>query len=284
VQTIDNGFETGGWPSLALDSNGLPSVAYFDGNGGDLKYAKLYNGAWQVEKVDTAGSTGLYPSLVMSRNNGAMIAYYKRTTGDLRTAIQVTGGWQISSVDTNGDVGRCASMILDPNRPTASKMAIAYDALGGMKKFAIQSGTGWSFQTVDNATPTGGGSTSLAYEPYKDTDGNYHFAVSYYDSSNSALKFARQGNSGVWTAITVIEQGVQGLYTSLLYDLGNRPNIFYFKKTNVTAYRAQKKAGAWNFTYLGTGGREAQSALKTSTGEIGLTNLDAELRVEILPI
>jgi hypothetical protein len=98
------------------------------------------------------------------------------------------------------------------------------------------------------------------------------------------LKFSRQGNAGVWTAITVIEQGVQGLYTSLLYDLGARPNIFFFKKTNVTAYRAQKKSGAWNFTFLGTGGREAQSALKASTGEIALTNLDDELRVQILPV
>ena len=86
VQTIDDGFEAGGYPSLALDSNGNPRVAYFDGNGGDLKYASFISGAWQVEKVDTAGSVGLYPSLVMSRNDGAMIGYYKRTTGDLRLA------------------------------------------------------------------------------------------------------------------------------------------------------------------------------------------------------
>jgi hypothetical protein len=283
VQTIDSGFETGGWPSLALDSNGLPGVAYFDGGGGDLKYAKLLNGAWKLETVDGPGSTGLYPSLVMSKSNAAMIGYYKRTTGDLRLAIQQPTAWQISTIDSAGDVGRSASMTLDPNRPTTSKLAIAYDAVGGMKKFAIQSGTGWAFQTVDNTTPTGGGSTSMAWEPYKDTDGQYHAAMSYYDSTNSALKFARQGPGGVWTAITVISQGVQGLYTSLLYDLGSRPNIFFFKKTNVTAYRTVKKAGVWQFTYLGTGGREAQSALRPSTGEIGLTNLDAELRVEVLP-
>jgi hypothetical protein len=284
VQTIDDGFEAGGYPSLALDSNGKPHVAYFDGNGGDLKYARMTIGAWEVEKVDTNGSVGLYPSLVMSRNDGAMIGYYKRTTGDLRLATQGSQGWVISNIDTGGDVGRCTSMILDPNRPTASKIAIAYDDSNtGAKKFAIQQGAGWTITTVDNTTPMGGGYTSLAYEPFKAEGDVYHPAISYYDSSNSALKFARQGGNGAWDATTVISQGTQGLYTSLTYDAGNRPNIFFFKKTNVTAYRAYRSGGTWKFNYLGTGGREIQTARKPS-GEVAYTNLDADgIRVELLP-
>jgi hypothetical protein len=283
VQTIDAGLYAGGYPSLALDSHGNPAVAYFDGNGGDLKFAKLVGGAWQVETVDSAGSVGLYPSLVFSRNDGAMISYYKRTTGDLRLAIQVTGGWQISNVDTTGDVGRITQITLDPNRPTASKVAISYDdATTGFKKFAIQSGAGWSIQTVDTTTPTGGGYTSLVYEPFKDADGTYHPAMSYYDSSNSALKYARLSTGTTWINTTVISTGVQGLYTSLFYDVGNRPNIFFFKKTNNTYYRAVKKSGAWAFTYLGTGGREAQIA-KKSDGSLAYTNLDVDgLRVGFL--
>jgi hypothetical protein len=175
-------------------------------------------------------------------------------------------------------------MILDPNRPTASKIAIAYDdSNGGTKKYAIQSGAGWAISTVDNTTPAGGGYTSLVFEPFTDTDTKYHPVMSYYDSSNSALKFARQSSDGTWAASTVISTGVQGLYTNILYDAGNRPNIFFFKKTNVTSYRAVKKSGAWQFTYLGTGGREAQASRK-STGEIGLSNLDTDgIRVDILP-
>jgi hypothetical protein len=282
VQTIDAGQYAGGYPSLALTSTGMPGVAYFDGNGGDLKYAQLVGGAWQVQTVDSAGSVGLYPSLVYSRNNGAMIAYYKRTTGDLRLAVQVTGGWQITNVDTAGDVGRITQMTLDPNRPTASKVAIAYDdATHGTKKFAIQAGTGYTIQTVDNTTPAGGGYTSLTYEPYKDTDGNYHPAMTYYDSSNSALKFARY-NGTAWDNITVVSTGAVGLYTSLFYDAGNRPNIFYFRKTNNAAYRAVKKSGAWNLSFLGTGGREMQVSRKPD-GSLANTNLDTDgLRVDFL--
>ena len=94
--------------------------------------------------------------------------------------------------------------------------------------------------------------------------------MSYYDSTNSALKFARQSAGGVVDRrTTVIAQGVQGLYTSLFYDAGNRPNIFFFKKTNVTAYRAARSGGTWKFTYLGTGGREAQTARKTERRDRG---------------
>ena len=141
-----------------------------------------------------------------------MIGYYKRTTGDLRLAVQVTGGWQISNIDTAGDVGRCTSMILDPNRPTASKIAIAYDdSNGGTKKYAIQAGAGYTITTVDNTTPTGGGYTSLAFEPYTDTDTKYHPVMSYYDSSNSALKFARQGIDGTWATASRLPSTLNAL-------------------------------------------------------------------------
>jgi hypothetical protein len=280
VQTIDPAFEAGGYPSLAIDSRGVPAVAYFDGDGGDLKFAKLIGGAWLTEKVDTAGSVGLYPSLVYN-SDVATIAYYKRTTGDLKLAVQKRGGWQLSNVDTAGDVGRCTSLVLNPNRP--GSISIAYDDSNtGTKKFAEETPSGYAISTVDSTTPTGGGYTSLAYEPYKD-GGRFNPAISYYDSSNSALKFARQNAAGVWTKDTVISSGAQGLYTSLFYDVGDRASIFFFKKTNNTAYRATKKASGWTFTYLGTGGREIQTS-KHPNGSVAFTNLDADgLRVELLP-
>jgi hypothetical protein len=287
VQTIDDGFEAGGYPSLQVDNSNNPRVAYFDGNAGDLKYASFNNGAWTVETVDSKGSVGLYPSLVMSRKGGAMIAYYHRTRGDLRLAVHVPGGWQITAIDgADGDVGRCVSASLDPNRPDASKIAVAYDdSTNHAKKYAIQDGFGYAITTVDSTTLNGGGYTSLAFEPTPAADGRHHPTISYYDSFTTALKFARQtaNESSSWFTQTVVEQGAQGMYTSLVYDAYDRPSIFFFKKTNDTAYRALRNGGTWKFTYLGTGGREAQAARRPS-GEIALTNLDVDgLRVEMLP-
>ena len=78
-----------------------------------------YFGKYPFEKV------GYVLTPTGSMEHETMISYYKRTTGDLRLATQQTGGWAISTIDSAGDVGRCTSMTLDPNRPTASKVAIA---------------------------------------------------------------------------------------------------------------------------------------------------------------
>jgi hypothetical protein len=277
--TIDNGQFAGGWPSLAVDSNNNPVVAYFDGNGGDLKYAALVKGIWTVETIDSSGSTGLYPSLVLS-SDVPMIAYYRRTGGDLRLAVHKSTGWKISTVDDAGDVGRCTSIALNPNSP--GTVAIAYDDSNtGNKKFAYQGASSWVMQTVDSSTPAGGGYTSLAYEPFTSAGKTYKPTISYYDSSTTSLKFARFDGSA-WSNEIVATQGVQGLYTSLYYDTNNQANILFFKKSTVRAYRVRGSFGSWTTSSLGTGGREIQSA-KRSNGTVAYTNLDSDgLRVGFL--
>jgi hypothetical protein len=173
-------------------------------------------------------------------------------------------------------------MTLDPNRPTASKVAIAYeDSTHGDNKFAIQSGAAYAITTVDPSLKAGGGYTSLVYQPYKSSDGTYHPSMSYYDSADTSVKFATQ-SGGAWTATTVYDVGQVGLYTQLWYDAGNRPNILYFKKTNNTIYRATYKSGAWKQIYLTTGGREDKIAVLPSY-QLAFTDLDSDgLRVEFL--
>ena len=93
---------------------------------------------------------------------------------------------------------------------------------------------------------------------------------------------SKQPPGGGWDDSTVISTGAVGLYTSLFYDAGNRANIVYFRKTNNAAYRATARRGSWTFSYLGTGGREIQTARKPD-GTLAYTNLDADgLRVEVM--
>jgi hypothetical protein len=176
LQTIDPNMDAGAYVSLAVDSKGLPGVAYYDGNRGDLKFARMQStGGWSVQTVDSVGEVGLYPSLVFSRTNDPIITYYRKTSGDLRMATTVPGGWQISSVDTTGDVGRFSSLQLDPNFPTVSQISIAYeDTSNGSFKYAVQSGGGWKTMSIDNTTTEGGGYTSLAFEPFRSGDGTFH--------------------------------------------------------------------------------------------------------------
>ncbi|HEX8522100.1 MAG TPA: alginate lyase family protein [Tepidisphaeraceae bacterium] len=272
-QTVDAGLDAGAYISLALDSKGVPGIAYFDGNNGDLKYARLTSGAWKTETVDSLGSVGLYPSLVFSRSDGPMISYFHRTKGDLRLAVANSGGWTISTVDAAGTVGRSGMMTLDPNRPTVSKVAICYeDTSGGRYKYAVQYKTGWKIQTVDSTTPIGGGYMSMAFNPAKDPAGVYQPSISYYDAYNSGLKYAITDGL-TWSATTVAALGKQGLYTNLFYDASGLANILYFDKSKNHVIRAKGTFKKWAFTDYGAGGREMQVA-ETTTGALAYSNLN----------
>ena len=71
-----------------------------------------------------------------------------------------------------------------------------------------------------------GSDTSLAFGP----DGQP--AISYYDDSNSDLKFARfNGNS--WSRTTVDSAGNVGIHTSLAFGPDGQPAISYYDGSNL---------------------------------------------------
>ena len=270
--------------SLTLDNNGNPGIAYFDGWNGDLKYAymdPLYN-SWQIQTVDSKGSTGLYPSLAFSRNNGPVISFYNRTESALQLAQSQGTGFSITTIDSAGDVGRFSSLTLDPNRPDASKWAIGYeDTAHGNYKFALQGlfngGTqvnGFTNYVVDDLSE-GGGYVSLAYYDSGASGAErYKPAMSYYDASNSALRYAQASDTGsTWQAQTVISAKVQGLYTNLLFDDTGKVNIFYYDRTDNEAMWAVLKKGTWTFTPLRAGGREMHVS-EDSAGNIAYSTLN----------
>ena len=82
----------------------------------------------------------------------------------------------------------------------------------------------WTVSAVDNAGSVGV-STSLAFG----SDGQP--AVSYYDSSNGDLKFARF-NGSTWTLTTVDSAGNVGRDNSLAFGPDGLPAISYRDNTN----------------------------------------------------
>jgi hypothetical protein len=272
VETIDSDPLVGYNPSLAIDKNGRPGVAYQDAANGDLRYAHLspLSNAWDVQTVDVKGSTGAYPNLIFNRNNSPSIVYYNKTNGDLRLAQADTNGWLIQTIDSKGDVGRFPSIQLDPNRPTASKFAVAYENTStGDFKYAIQSGSGYRYATVDGSTPIAGGYISMKFFD-SGTDaggGRYKPALSYYDAGHGRLKYAYANNDGGFVTSVIASRKRQGLYSKLSIE-GNRPTVFFFDGTNNRAFKltGTKAAGArWTLADLGPGGREIHFAYRNGT-------------------
>jgi hypothetical protein len=281
VQIVDDGDYCGYTPSLAIDKNGRPGVAYQDAYNGDLKYAFLspITNAWDVQSVDVPGSTGGYPSLVFSRNNTPIIAYYNKTKGDLRMALADTAGWVINTIDSTGDVGRFPSIQLDPNRPTASKFAISYEDTTNFDfKYAIQYQTGWRYETIDASTKIAGGYISMQfYDSGAGTDSRYKPVVTYYDAGAGQLRYAYDATddkNDPWAIKVIAAKKRQGLYSKLHID-GNKPRVFFFDGTNNQAFflsSTKVAGGSWSIAALADGGRDVHYAFRN--GVYYYTSLD----------
>lgn len=82
----------------------------------------------------------------------------------------------------------------------------------------------WEIEIVDSFSQVGE-STSIAL----DSQGNPH--ISYYDRTNSALKYAKLVD-GDWEIETVDSEDDVGRYTSIALDAFDNPHISYYDATN----------------------------------------------------
>ncbi len=270
IQIVDtSGDDVGGNLSIAVNSQNQPAVAYFDGTRGDLRYAILVNGSWNVQTVDSKNSVGLFPSLKFDSSDHPVIAYYKKTTGDLRVAQFDGTNWNITQVATADDVGRSASLAKQPN----GLWAIAYEnSTAGRLQYAYQTNAStWQNVTVDTST-AGISYISLAF----DTSGRA--SISYQETGLGDLKFALN-KSGKWTTGTIASKGSVGMYTRLVFGSDGMANIFYYSKQLNTLMLAKGFMGSWTISQLQANGGRFISAALAPDNTITYTWLDAASQV-----
>ena len=200
TQTINTKDNVGRYTSIALDSNNRPFISYFDTHNNDLKviYKSPIN-TWVDDIVDDNVSiippekpwAEAYTSIALDSGNNPHVSYFDDTFDQLKYARGVNVGgavsWQEVGTIVDGlttQSGRFNSIAINKaiNQPSISYYDDTYHEL----RFAERSCAGpcnWAVQTVDTAGVVGLW-TSLAY-----TYNNLP-VISYYDSSNGALKIA----------------------------------------------------------------------------------------------
>jgi len=107
------------WVSLALDSQGLPYISYYDDRNWDLKYAHWNGTNWTIEIVDSLGSVGASSSIALDSGDNPHISYahgyesvppplylyYTQKKGGVWTPREIVDGTENS--------GRTSSLALD---------------------------------------------------------------------------------------------------------------------------------------------------------------------------
>lgn len=95
---VDRGGNTGVGIGMQLDGANYPHLAYYEYNGGDLRYAapSRSSGKWAIENVDVEGNVGADPALALSDPAGAalpVIVYYDADHKALKGAFKSKAGW-----------------------------------------------------------------------------------------------------------------------------------------------------------------------------------------------
>jgi hypothetical protein len=114
------GSSQAGFSSIALDSSGLPHIAYSyyyeTGAGFDtyaLDYATLTGSQWSITTVDSGYQLGGYPSLALNASNHAFLSYLDTQSQQLKFAIKGGGSWQVETVeDLSAIAGGSTSLAL----------------------------------------------------------------------------------------------------------------------------------------------------------------------------
>ncbi|MBN1385299.1 MAG: T9SS type A sorting domain-containing protein [Elusimicrobia bacterium] len=187
IENVDTTGNDGfvGWDTeIALDSNNIPHIAYYDDGSYTVNYASWTHAGWSTQQVEAVGKRSGFEVLdiAIDSNNIPHISYHDGTSFDLKYASWTGTSWATQTVDSQSDVGRDNCIVIDTttNVPYISYMENENYEL----KFTSWTGASWSTHTID-AEGNIGSYTSISL----DLNSNPH--ISYYDFGNDDLKYAK---------------------------------------------------------------------------------------------
>jgi hypothetical protein len=254
IQTIDSSVDAGEFCSLALDSAGLPHFAYYDADGGDLRYAYLDSGGTpHTAVVDSTGDVGRACALALDSDDNPHISYFDLTESDLKYAYYDGSIWQITPIDfSDNDVLPYSSIAIQaPDTPhlayyktgpqdiihayfdgsswvketvnTVHVVSYLSLALNDEGKPAIAYGMGSSvgYSFYDGAVwhneTVASGNMDIAGERVLDFDLAGQACLVYYDFDTAHASFARRETGG-WTTAVIPSEASWGTNASLAVD------------------------------------------------------------------
>lgn len=225
ISTID---DNGAKPSIALDPQGKPHVAYIlEATPGWVKYGVLGADGWEISTVSTGYFYGPL-DIKVDQKGTPKISWHNHDTENEAYAELVDGDWVVQDVKHPGHDGWDNNLALD-SAGQPHTISIDPKQFGGQSglEYATFDGKVWTVEEV--------GSGPVAYEfgtgIALDSKDRPH--VVWFDDSGKDLKYAVK-DAGTWEISTVDSEGDVGRYPSLILDKQDNPAISYFEKLSET--------------------------------------------------
>ncbi|MEI6913586.1 MAG: hypothetical protein WCL39_00470 [Armatimonadota bacterium] len=99
------------YASLAIASDGVPSIAYFDSTAQTLGFARKAGAVWLHETADNGSMTGFRPSLVLDSSGGPMIAYSEAAFGNVNVASTAADTVDTAKAGSDGSLVTLAHIV-----------------------------------------------------------------------------------------------------------------------------------------------------------------------------
>ena len=239
----DLGFDTAGWAnSVVYSPEGEPYVLTVEITG-EVDICDRLSGDWSAAEVTNIGefygmgADYLYTDMVWHDGTFHWVVY------SLAEAVIYGSGYAGWAIESGGVGGYPSVAISDSDVVHASY----FDEDNGALRYAKSSnGTDWDKYEAVKLTDvegTVGERASLEYHP-----ASYYPMISYYDASNSALKYADK-QPGSWRTETVRNVRNDGSASEMGLDASGEASIAFFSidAEGGGLYVAQGGYGDWNF-------------------------------------
>ena len=240
----------GAWTDVAIGTDGLPVIAYYDGAGVSIKVAKCGNSNCSsgntVSTVDTvnAGSSQGISIAIGTADGFPVISYYNSAFPPRRLIVAHCGNASCSSGN--------ATTTLDIGGGQYSSIAIGTDGFPVISYYDLGNAD-LKVAHCGNASCSSGNATTTV-----DSAGNYGQyssiaigtdgfpIISHWDSPNASLRFTHCGNASCSSgnASGVLDNaGVSG-YTSIAIGADGFPVISYRGTSGATALKVARCGNA----------------------------------------
>ena len=222
IDTVD---DNAAKPSLAVDSNGVPHIAYLlEAMPGFIKHAVLDDTGWDITTVSTGYLYGPL-DIQLSEQDVPHISWHSHDQEDAAYGVLVDGQWQVQFIKHPGHDGWDNNLAIDSaGRPHITSIdPVQFGGQSGVE-YATFDGNSWTVEEV------GSGPVPYEFGTFIALDSQERPHVVWYDNGDRDLKYALK-DAGSWQISTVDSQGDVGRFPSLALDSQDKPVISYFEST-----------------------------------------------------
>ena len=226
LDTVDT---NGAKPSLAVDADGVPHIAYLlEAMPGFVKYAVPNNDGWDISTISTGYFYGPL-DIQVSGQGVPQISYHDHDNEDAAYAILVDGQWQVETISHPGHDGWDNNLAIDSSgRPHIVSIDPSQFGSKSGVEYATFDGQNWTVEEV------GSGSVPYEFGSFIALDSQDRPHVVWFDDDEKDLKYATNDGTG-WVVTTVESQGDVGRYASLAIDSQDNPVISYYQPDGNTS-------------------------------------------------